>query len=48
MKYRKTNRVKKVDSGCKNHGSCKICRNNRLYSSRKRLQDKIETLKDES
>lgn len=48
MKYRKSNKAKKVSSGCKNHGSCKVCQNDRLHSTRKQLQDKIEVLKDES
>lgn len=29
---------KAVDSTCRNHGSCDWCRENRTYSTRKRLE----------
>lgn len=29
-------KAKAVDSSCRNHGDCDYCRNNRLYSSRRR------------
>jgi hypothetical protein len=32
--YRKSRRF---DKTCRNHGSCSYCRNNRLYSSNKKL-----------
>lgn len=35
MKKRKTNRAKKVDKTCRNHGSCPYCQQNRLYQVRK-------------
>ena len=38
-KYRKSNRAKRVSSGCCNNGNCKICEGDRLYSSRVRSQD---------
>lgn len=40
--YRKTNKSKHVDPSCKNHGSCKVCEANRLYSSRRRMQETPE------
>lgn len=33
--YRK---AKKIDKSCRNHGSCKWCLDNRLYSSKKRKE----------
>lgn len=41
MKSRKTNRAKRVSSGCRNNGSCGVCRGNRLYSSLRELQADI-------
>lgn len=43
IKYGKEKRkpyrtAKAIDSTCRNHGSCKYCENNRLYSSRKNNQ----------
>ena len=36
--YRKPYRgAKAVDSSCRNHGSCSWCRENRLYSTLKKL-----------
>lgn len=35
MKKRKTNRSKRVSSGCRNHGDCDYCRSNRLHQARK-------------
>jgi hypothetical protein len=37
--YRKSRRF---DKTCRNHGSCSYCRNNRLYSSNKKLIDEKE------
>lgn len=37
--------AKSVDPHCRNHGYCPRCKNNRLYSSKKRLEavkEKIE------
>jgi hypothetical protein len=36
MKKRKTNKAKRVDSHCKNHGECPWCRGNRTHSSKRR------------
>jgi len=33
MKSRKTNRAKRVDPGCKNNGSCKVCQGNRTAAN---------------
>lgn len=38
MKYRKTNRTKQIDSGCRNNGTCGICTDNRLYSTTKQSE----------
>lgn len=35
MKKRKTNRSKRHSSGCRNHGSCTWCRDNRLHQVHK-------------
>jgi hypothetical protein len=35
MKTRKTNKAKRVDSGCANHGSCKVCQGNRTHANRR-------------
>lgn len=36
MKNRKINRAKRVDRGCRNHGSCDYCKNSRTYSNKHR------------
>jgi hypothetical protein len=33
---RKTNKAKRVDHSCRNHGRCPECRGNRLHAARKR------------
>lgn len=38
MKKRKTNKAKRVDSTCKNNGSCSYCRGNRLHQVKKELE----------
>lgn len=38
MKKRKTNRAKRVDKACKNHGSCPHCRGNRLYQAKREME----------
>lgn len=35
MKKRKTNKAKRVDNSCRNHGSCAFCSGNRLYQAKK-------------
>lgn len=37
MKKRKTNKAKRVDGSCRNHGSCAYCEGCRLYQSIKGL-----------
>ena len=37
MKWRKTNRSKRVSRSCRNHGSCAWCRGNRLAQARRSL-----------
>lgn len=41
MKTRKTNKAKRVDKTCRNHGSCPACKSNRLHQVNK-AQDKAE------
>ena len=45
MKKRKINKAKRVDSSCKNHGSCPYCRNSRTFSNKKRepIEEKYYT-----
>lgn len=43
MKKRKTNKAKRVDPGCRNHGSCPVCRGNRQHQ----LEVANEQLADE-
>ena len=38
MKKRKTNKAKRVDNACKNHGTCPHCRGNRLYQVKRELE----------
>jgi hypothetical protein len=38
MKWRKSNRAKRVAKGCRNNRGCPICEGNRLHFSRVRLQ----------
>lgn len=33
MKWRKTNRAKRVDRSCRNHGGCSWCKGNRLHQA---------------
>jgi hypothetical protein len=33
VKSRKTNRAKRVSSGCRNHGTCGVCRGNRTAAN---------------
>lgn len=48
MRYRKTNLSKRVSPSCGNHGSCNICRGNRLHAARVReLAAKVEELEEE-
>jgi hypothetical protein len=44
MIRRKTNRAKRIDNACRNHGSCPWCRGNRLHAARKREQAAREQL----
>ena len=32
-------RGKAIDHTCRNHGGCRVCRENRTYAVRKQLQD---------
>lgn len=41
--YRKS---KRFDSSCRNHGSCKYCRDNRLHNDKKREMCAKDKLKD--
>ena len=44
MKHRKTNRAKRVNPSCRNHGPCPTCRGNRLRQARReaqRVQDQL-------
>ena len=46
--YRKS---KAVDRQCRNHGSCPVCRDNRLYRDTKRLEaalDKENEIKEDN
>jgi hypothetical protein len=36
MPYRKTNKGKRADSGCRNHGTCQYCTGNRTHASKRR------------
>ena len=33
--YRKSNRAKRVDRTCRNHGGCPVCRGSRTYQGRR-------------
>lgn len=46
MKKRKTNNGKRVDSTCRNHGSCDWCKGNRLHHSDKGIMVSNEQLKE--
>jgi hypothetical protein len=50
MKKRKTNRAKRVDHTCRNHGSCAYCKRGRLYQAIKeeeKAEDKIKEYEEE-
>lgn len=38
VKSRKTNKAKRIDPSCRNHGSCPACKANRLHQSNKALK----------
>lgn len=40
-------KAKRDDPWCRNHGGCYTCRDNRLYSLRKRLTKAREEMKEE-
>lgn len=44
-KYRKTNKAKRVDPGCRNNGSCPICTGNRMHSNK--VREPIEELEED-
>ena len=46
MKWRKTNRAKKVDSWCGNHKACVVCRRARTYQERKERDRTASELKE--
>lgn len=51
MKKRKTNRAKRVDHTCRNHGSCAYCKRGRLYQAIKeeeKAEDKIKEYEEEN
>ncbi len=45
--YRKTNKTKRVDNSCKNHGSCLYCKNSRLHNSKVRELSADEQVDEE-
>ena len=45
-KWRKTNKAKRVDHQCSNHGGCSFCRNGRLNQANKEDQRIKQLLKD--
>lgn len=45
MKNRKTNRAKRIDPSCKNHGSCPSCKSNRLHQVNKQIQNIKDQIK---
>lgn len=46
-KYRKTNKAKRVDSGCRNHGSCPHCRGNRTHQGEVAKQAADEQIEEQ-
>ena len=46
MPSRKTNKAKRVDGGCRNHGACPWCRGNRTYQGRKAKQAADEAIEE--
>lgn len=38
--------AKRIDRTCRNHGSCDYCKGNRLYSTKKTLDEAKEKIKE--
>ena len=44
MKYRKTNKAKRISHGCKNNMSCDVCRGCREHSHAVVLQEDVKDI----
>lgn len=48
MKKRKTNKAKRIDRSCRNHGTCPYCTNSRTHSNKKNEFEAIAQVKENS